>query len=384
MYNRRLVFRTACVGMLLFGIALITLGSVAPDLKLKLGLDALSSATLFAILPFGILAGSLIFGPVVDKYSYRILLSLSCVLMFAGFIGIAYAETIGLLRLCVFIIGIGGGAVNGATNALVADISDKEKGADLSLLGVFFGIGAMGMPLVLGILRDSFNFEKIITAIALLTLATGVLFMFINFPPPKQPQSFPVRNSFRMLKDMFLILIALYLFLQSSFEGIINNWTTTYLTEHLSIREDTALYSLSAYVAGMTLMRLMIGSFLRSLSVKKLLLISFFLIPAGLILLKYGGSVTFIITGLLLLGAGLAAGFPAMLGLVGDRYANLSGTAFSVVFVIALTGNISVNYGMGLIARNLGIQHLTTVSFIEFLLMIILSIFIFRKIKTNS
>lgn len=384
MYNRKLVFWSACGGMLLFGVALITLGSVAPDLKLKLGLDPLSSASLFAILPFGVLAGSLIFGPVVDKYSYRILLSASCILMFAGFTGIAYAETKGLLKLFAFIIGIGGGAVNGATNALVADISEKDKGASLSLLGVFFGIGAMGMPLILGILRNSFSFEKIIAAVAIVTLITGVLFMLIKFPPPKQPQSFPVTDSFRILKDMFLILIALYLFLQSSFEGIINNWTTTYLTEHLSIRQDMALYSLSAYVAGMTVMRLMIGSFMRSLSVKKLLLISFLLIPSGLILLKFGGAAGFAVAGLFLLGAGLAAGFPSMLGITGERFKSLSGTAFSIVLVIALTGNITVNYGMGIVARNLGIQHLTTVAFTELFLMIILSIFIFRKIKNNS
>jgi fucose permease len=303
--------------------------------------------------------------------------------MFAGFMGIAFAATKGMLRLCTFTIGIGGGAVNGATNALVSDISKSNKGADLSLLGVFFGIGAMGMPLLLGILRNIFSFEKIIAAVAILTIVTGVLFMLIKFPPPKQPQSIPFKGSISMLKDLFLIFIALYLFLQSSFEGIINNWTTTYLTDHLSLRQDRALYALSAYVAGMTVMRLMIGSFLRRLSVKKLLLISFMLIPSGLLLLTYGGSAIPAVAGLFLTGSGLAAGFPAMLGLVGDRYAGLSGTAFSMVLVVALTGNISVNYGMGIIAQNSGIQYLTAVAFIELFLMILLSVFIFRKIISN-
>ena len=38
----------------------------------------------------------------------------------------------------MFLFGLGGGAINGATSALVSDISEKEKGANLSLLGVFF------------------------------------------------------------------------------------------------------------------------------------------------------------------------------------------------------------------------------------------------------
>src|SRR5512139_1557937 len=105
MYNKKVVFRSACLGMLLFGIVLITLGSVAPDLKLKLELSEISSGTLFSILPFGILIGSLLFGPVADKYGYRILLAISCVLLFAGFEGIAYSRSAGVIRIFIFIVG---------------------------------------------------------------------------------------------------------------------------------------------------------------------------------------------------------------------------------------------------------------------------------------
>jgi FHS family glucose/mannose:H+ symporter-like MFS transporter len=387
MYSKKVVFWASCIGMLLFGIALISLGSVAPDLKTKLQLDEISSGTLFSILPFGILAGSMIFGPVVDKYSYRILLAVSCVIMFAGFLGTALTRSQALLRLSAFLIGIGGGAVNGATNALVSDISDRDKGANLSLLGVFFAIGALGMPLVLGFLRDYVSFESILSIVAIVTLITGIFFMLINFPPPKQPHGFPVARSLVILKDKILLLIAFFLFIQSSFEGIFNNWTTTYLIEHLSIPRNTALYALSSFVAGMAVMRLIIGSVLRSLPEKRLLPFSFILLFTGLVILKTGHSAVMAITGLVLSGAGLAAGFPVMLGLIGNRYAELSGTAFSIVLVIALVGNMLVNYTMGLIARSYGIRHFVTMALAELLAMIILYIFIFivnnkRKIYT--
>ena len=55
MYNKKMVFWSACLGMLLFGIALITLGSIAPDLKEKLLLNDIAAGTLFSILPLGIL-----------------------------------------------------------------------------------------------------------------------------------------------------------------------------------------------------------------------------------------------------------------------------------------------------------------------------------------
>ncbi|HEY6978744.1 MAG TPA: MFS transporter, partial [Chitinophagaceae bacterium] len=88
MYKKNLVFAAACLGLLLFGIGLITLGSVAGDLKTKFRLDEISSGTLFSIMPIGILAGSLLFGPVCDRYGYKLILILACLGMFAGFEGI--------------------------------------------------------------------------------------------------------------------------------------------------------------------------------------------------------------------------------------------------------------------------------------------------------
>ncbi|MCW3109614.1 MAG: transporter, partial [Segetibacter sp.] len=93
MYKRKLVFFAACIGMLLFGIGLITLGSVASDLKTRFMLDGLSAGTLFSILPVGILFGSLLFGRLCDKYGYKPVLIISCFGMFLGFEGIAYVSS---------------------------------------------------------------------------------------------------------------------------------------------------------------------------------------------------------------------------------------------------------------------------------------------------
>jgi MFS family permease len=384
MYKKRVVFWAACAGMLLFGICLITLGSVAAHLREKLQLDEISAGTLFSILPLGILTGSLFFGPIADKYGYKILLSVCCVFMFAGFEGIAYAPSTNLLKIFIFLFGIGGGAINGSTNALVADISDKDKGADLSLLGVFFGIGALGMPLISGILDDYYSFETILSSVGIMTLASGIIFLLIKFPPPKQTHGFPLKQGINLIKDNVLLLIAFFLFFQSGFEGIINNWTTTYLTDQHSIQQSNALFGLSSFVAGMIIMRVLNGSLLRSLSVKKLLVSSFVMILLGLTILKAGNSFSLSLSGLVILGAGLASGFPVMLGFVGDRYPEISGTAFSLVLSIALLGNTLVNYGMGMIAQNFGIQHLITFAFAETAIMIVLCLVVLKRIKFDK
>src|SRR5688500_4043094 len=127
MHQFRYVFFSGCLAMLLFGIALITLGSSAVALQDKFHLDAAGFGALFSILPLGILAGSLLFGPFADRYGYKIILIVSCLCMFAGFQGIAYVSSFSLLKACIFIFGFGGGILNGASNAAVADISKTNK-----------------------------------------------------------------------------------------------------------------------------------------------------------------------------------------------------------------------------------------------------------------
>lgn len=384
MYNNRVIFFASCLGMLLFGIGLITLGSVSTDLRAKFSLDEIAAGTLFSILPVGVLIGSLIFGPLCDKYGYKTFLIVSCLIMFAGFQGIAFSASQSLLKVYIFLFGFAGGAINGATNAVVSDISLRNKRANLSLLGVFFAIGALGMPFVLGIMAGKFDFSEVLSSVGFLTLVAGVFFGLVKFPPPKQVQGVPFRQGLVLLKDSTLILIALFLFCQSSFEGIVNNWTTMFLIKELGVSQSNALYSLSLYVVGMAAMRLLIGSVLREMRSANILLLSFILLFAGCTLLKFGGTYGMAVAGLILTGAGLAAGFPVMLGFVGARYTQLSATAFSFVLVIALLGNMLVNYLMGSIAQHYGIQHLTTLIYFEIACMVSLSYFIMNKLNNQQ
>lgn len=384
MRSSRIIFLCACLGMLLFGISLITLGSVVPSLREKFLLDAVAAGTLFSILPVGILAGSLLFGPFCDRYGYKLILLLSCMLIFAGFQGIAFAPSVGILKVCIFLFGLGGGAINGSTNAVVSDISATNKGANLSLLGVFFAVGALGMPFVLGTLQTRSSFESIVSAIGYIPLGVALLYLFTAFPAPKQAQGIPFSRGAGLLKESILIFIGFFLFCVSSFEAIINNWTTTYLLTQLPIVASQALYALSVYVAGMAGMRLLLGSVFRNISSRNILALSFPALLAGCVLLQAAGSYPAGVAGLVLVGIGLAAGFPVMLGVTGSLYAEVSGTAFSIVLTIALIGNMLVNFIMGVIAEKYGIQHLTSVAFTLLGAMLLLGLIIFTRNETKQ
>ena len=379
MYNKKPVFTAAAIAILLFGVGMTTLGSVAPWLQSRFLLDETETGTLFSILPIGILTGSLVFGPICDRYGFKYLLMSACLLMAIGFEGIAFSHSVSLLRIAVFLTGVGGGAINGATSAVVADMSEDSKGANLSLLGLFFGIGALGMPFLLAILNNLFSYEEIIASFGLITATLAVFYLFVPFPPSKLNEALSLRKISGLFTDGWLLLIAFFLFCQSSFEGIMNNWTTSYLIQQRSVDVNASLYALSLYVVGYTIVRLLLGTVLRKIPVRTLVLSSIFFAAIGISLLTWSATYALAVTGLIIVGAGLSGGFPLMLGLVAGRYADISGTAFSFLLVIALTGNMLVNYFVGFMAGRAGIQHLTSVAFVESALMLLFALLIFRK-----
>jgi fucose permease len=358
MYKRRQVFVAACIGLFLFGITFLTLGSILPLLAARFEAKGFNNGLIVSVLPIGVMIGSVIFGPFVDRYGYKLLLIVSILISAFTLQGIAFTQSLIFLYTCIFLVGFSGGIINGATNALVADISDKDKGASLSLLGVSYGVGAFGMPFLLGLLSKHYPYTSILSGVGFFMVLPALYFVFISFPAPKQVNGFPLKEGFSLLKQPVLILNALFLFFQSGVEALSNNWTTTYLREKLQVSNEDALYALSFSVLGLTVSRLVLGSLLKKLSSLTILATSLVLVIAGNLLLMNSISYTMAFSAVIVTGLGLAAGFPVILGYVGQLYRELSGTAFSISLVIALIGNTLLNYLFGYISRQYGVTYL--------------------------
>lgn len=219
-YHKNLVFTAACIGMCFFGVSMITLGAVLPSLIAKLNLSGLQTTSLVTFLPLGMLAGSLIFGPIVDRFGHKALLVPSCIIVLLGMEGLAFFESVPLLQASIVGIGLGGGILNGETNALVSDISgESEKGSRLSFLGMFYGLGALGIPMLLGSLSRHYSFETILLGIGVVMLA-GIIFCIpVRFPAPKQAQGFPVKEGLGLLKESSLLLLSFILFFPKRHRG---------------------------------------------------------------------------------------------------------------------------------------------------------------------
>ena len=250
-YRRQAAFTLACAGMLVFGIVLTSLGAILPEITERFGVSKAEAGSLFTLLTFGILVGSLVFGPWVDRAGYRVPLGAGIALVALGLELLAFGASIAALRVGIALIGFGGGIVNGGTNALVADISTENKAAALSLLGVFFGVGAVGMPFALGVLTGSMAYTTLLAILGALCVLPLVATLLIGLQAPKQPHAFPINQVFGLLKEKPLLMLGAMLFLQSGMEITMGGWSATFAREDLALDARAALLFLSLYWLGM-------------------------------------------------------------------------------------------------------------------------------------
>ncbi len=382
MYNKKFVFAAACIGMLLFGMVFLSLGTVLTFIKDGYNLNEVASGSLTVILPFGILIGSLIFGPSADRFGYKLILIISTILILIAFEVIAFSFSFFAIQIAFFFIGFGGGVINGATNALVSDISTEDKGANLSFLGVFFGIGAMGMPALISFLSETFTYSTIISAVGYFIVIPVIYFSLINFPLPKQAQGFPIKEIPKLF-NVTLLLFAFVLFFESAIEGMTNNWTTSFLEQGIGLTIQNALLALTLLNASLLVARLVLGFLLKKIKPFIVLYCCMILILTGGIVLFFASSVLYAYAGIALLGLGFAPGFPVVLGYVGELYPNLTGTAFSFVITIALIGNTLINGLVGIISQSYGIDKFPLVLISNVILMILVFSAALKKVSNR-
>jgi fucose permease len=238
------------------------------------------------------------------------------------------------------------------------------------------------MPSVMALMESQLSFEKILVIISIGISVITLFFFTISFPAPRNIQAIPIKNTFKMVENSSLLLLGMFLFFQSALEGVINNWSTSFLQDSTKMDSSAALYVLSIFILSLTITRVFLAVILRKISPYLILIISMVILLLGSSLLYLNDSTSSIFA-FILLGIGASAGFPIILSYVGKLYSELRGTAFSFVIFISLIGNIVINYLMGLIAYNVGINYYPLVLLFCSFFMFILTSMRIRKLVNN-
>jgi len=347
----------AYTGMFGFGIVMALLGAILPLISQRLQFGLAQAGNLFLAMNGAMLVTTLALGPLLDRFGMKPAF-IAGPLFVAGAVSlIAGVETFDGLIAAVVLLGIGGAALNQATNTLIADLNadEQKKGAALNLLGMFFGFGALFIPFTIGALLGVLGLKNILYAGAALSLVTVILSLLFSFPKARQSAGVPFAQVMRLAKQPLVVVFALLLLFESGNEFILGGYVTSYLTRNLGASVSTASYLLAAYWGALVLARLVLSRISLRISGQVLILGSALGVASSVALLIAAPSLLVAAVATVLLGLTIAAIFPTTLALAGWRYASHSGTVFGILIGVALTGGLTLPWLAGRIAEDRGV-----------------------------
>jgi MFS transporter, FHS family, glucose/mannose:H+ symporter len=356
--RRGALFGVAATGIFVFGIVMAVLGTLfgLPEMRSRLQMSLAQQGSMFLLLYLGIFLATLVAGPVIDAIGNKVILVASSVLVGAGMAGFALAHSFGAAAIPSVLLGFGGGGLNTSTNALVSDLYGEKRGSMLNLLGIFYGIGALCIPLLAAVIAGYLPIAQQLLLCAGLAVACALLFMAMHFPEAHAVQTFSWREAIKVTRYPGVLILGFLLFCQSGNEACIGGWTSTYVGT-AGLGAQTATFILAGYWAALMVGRLLVARLLEIVSKQQMVLASGAGAFLGAAILLANQSQWGLVAGVLVIGVSYAGVFPTTLAIAGDAYQKLAGTVFGLLFAIALVGGMSFPWMVGQISQAHGVRY---------------------------
>jgi len=344
----------AFAGMFVFGIVMALVGAVLPSLE-KVAYGTADIGRLFLAMNAAMLATSLVVGLAMDRFGMKPPLALGPLLVAGAVVMVRQAAAFHDLLPAMVLLGIGGGALNGATNTLVADLHDdaERKNAALNRLGVFFGFGALFLPFALGRMAAG----PALAATALLSAGAGGFAAVLHFPAPKQRNALPMAEIPGFLRSPLVLALAALLFCESGAEFTLGGYISTYLTRGLGVRSvGAASWILAGFWTGIMVARVVAGRIGTGRDLFRTLTLCGTGACCGSLLTAAAPGPAAAAVGVAICGASLAGVYPATLAIAGARFQSHSGTVFGILFAVALAGGMLVPWVAGQVGGAAGLR----------------------------
>lgn len=350
--------RAASSGMFFFGVVMAVLGAVLPLLTEHVKLDLGQAGNLFLAMNFAMLASMLGVGPFMDRFGKKLVLVAAPVFVAAALALIAGAENYAMLITSVVLLGLGGGALNGGTNTLVADLhaDPRQKSSALNLLGVFFGFGALFLPFAIGSLVRTLGLAIILYITMALSLAPAALFAALAFPPARHGEGLALAEVGRLAGNKLVLALGFLLFFESGSEFIVGGYTSSFLTREMGASVSAASYLLAVYWGAIMLGRVISSRLVLRWKSSAMILGSAVAGAAGVAILLMARSQVLAAAGIAVAGLAFASIYPVTLGFAGSRFESYSGSVFGILFGIALVGGMTLPWAVGQIAQSHGLR----------------------------
>ena len=327
----------AILAIFVYGMIAAMLGTILPDLSARFKLTPQQNGTIAFCQALGLIIASLAVGPLIDNEGKKFGMVLGLAIITLALFLLPRSNGFGTIASYLFLLGLGGGIIVTAANALGSDVSPEHRGTALNLLNLFFGLGGLATPFISANLLSR-NSVRLCYLVAGLTATTLVINILTEMPQPTGEKSFVFSQVGDVIGRPSLWLLALFLFLYVSSEVGVWNWLVQHLIAQ-GIPESRALNILSlGFALGLLVGRVGVSRVLIDVSPLTVTLISaiLMLITTYLMLQTSNPTTAWILV--FFAGVAMAPVFPTTLAIVGDNFTRMTGTAMGVVITSGWIG----------------------------------------------
>jgi MFS transporter, FHS family, glucose/mannose:H+ symporter len=326
-----LIAANAC--MFVFGAVLLLMGSLLPSLQVSYA----QAGNLGSFPLAGILVATVLVGPILDLTGAKPVLAVALGLITSSLALMPALDSYSALAIAAFTYGLGGGLLNTAANALVADLSAAGRAAALNLLGFFFSLGAISAPMALSSLGGNLSAAAVLRSLAILCLLIFALVLALRFPPAAKA-GVRLWNLLAVLRHSAIWMLSALLFFESGSENCMFVWAGKIVADTLHAPPRQANMALVALSAALGAGRLLAVLWLRCIGNRRTIWLSTTVVIAGSLVVMNANHFPGMVTGMLLIGLGLSAIFPTALGVASDLFPAETGTVFGAIIAVALVG----------------------------------------------
>lgn len=379
------LFVAAATGIAIYGIAFAVLGTVLglPEMRARLRMDAVHEGNLFLLLYGGVFLSNALIGPILEAVGTKRVLISTALMVSASLAWFSWLTSFPAAACSAVMLGFGGGSLNVSVNALVSEIYPLKRGSMLNLLGVFFGVGALSVPLAAASLLNHISVAALFLSAAILPVAGALFYASLTFPIPQVKRGLVLLDTVRVLRYTGVLQIGALLFFENADEAVIAAWTSIYVGS-LGCNPRTATIILSCYWASMMLGRMIASQLIAR--VGKLTII--FGSATGAIL---GCTLLFLSTkpvplGLaaIITGLSFAPIFKTTLSIAGDRHPKATAPIFGVVFAMSLVGAMIAPWLVGQISHHFSIRYGPLVPIAGSMFVVVMAILIGRSLQQDD
>lgn len=223
---------TAFSGVFALGAIFAIFGSVKLKLQEKLGVDDAKASQLISAMMFSCLVFSIVIGAVTPALGFKVVGLLGFAAGAVCVILLAMAPSYGAAMLAFLALGFAAMCVNTVGNTLGPMVLFPDNPAKASnLMNVFFGLGSLLTPLIIGNLMGRAGYKATLGIIAAM-LGVPILWTVMGTDFPAIEGGFNFARAAGFLTHPAVLAASAALFCYISLEATLGGFLTTYLTNH--------------------------------------------------------------------------------------------------------------------------------------------------------